>query len=101
MKKDHQHADRVGRSEQPLEAGEIDPVHSQAGEYLNRQGREPQRLKNLLEGADLGSALCSQGPGEQPQIQHQMPASPHRGGQGMNNHQQRKNRHSSSFAGDR
>ena len=52
-------------------------VHPQAGEHLNGKGR----------------ALCSQGPGEHPQIQHQMPAGPHRGGQGMNNHQQRKNRH--------
>ena len=36
---------------------------------------------------------------DEPQIQHQMPTGPHRGGQGMNNHQQRKNRHGSSFAG--
>ena len=83
----------------PLKPGEINRAHPQTGKYLNGQGREPQRLKDLLESADLGSALCSQGPGEHPQIQHQMPTGPHRGGQGMNNHQQRKNRHGSSFAG--
>ena len=73
-------------------------AHQHPGEHLDGQGREPQRLEDLLEGADLGCALCSQGPWQHPQIQHQMATGPHRGGQGMNNHQQRKHRHGSDRA---
>ncbi len=39
----HEHPDRVGRAEKPLEAWQIDPAHPQAGEHLDRQSRESQR----------------------------------------------------------
>ena len=65
-------------------------AHPQRSDHLDRQSREPQRLHHLLEGADLCSALCPQSLGQYPQIQHQMATGPHRGRQGMDDHQQRK-----------
>lgn len=46
---------RVSESAQP-----------QPGNHLDRQSREPQRLKDLLEGADLCRALGPQRLGEHP-----------------------------------
>ena len=58
----------------------------------NGQRHEAQWLKDLLESAELRRALGPQGPGQHPQIQHQVPAGPHRGGEGMDDHQQRGDR---------
>jgi hypothetical protein len=52
----HQHPDRVGRIQQPPKTGQDDPAHPQPGEHLDRQSCQAQRLKDLLEGADLGCA---------------------------------------------
>jgi len=94
----HQHPDRVRGAEQPLEAGQIDPAHPQARGHLDRQGCQPQWLEGLLEAADRRRALLSQGSGQYPQIQHQMATGPDRGGEGMDDHQQRKDGHGSDRA---
>ena len=81
-----------------MEAAQIDRAHPQAGDQLDGEGSKPQRLEYLFKAANLSRALLPQGLGQQAQIEHQMSAGAHRGGQGMNGHHQRKDAHGSQGA---
>ncbi len=85
-----------GRVEEAMEPRQVDPPHPHPHHHLNGQGREPQRLEDLLEGPDLSRTVLPQRPRQLSQIQHRWPPGPDRGGEGMHDHQQREDGHGST-----
>ena len=62
----HKYPDRVGRAEDTLDPGQIDPALPQPRQQLDGQGGEAQRFKRLPEGADRCRAYSRNAVGSTP-----------------------------------